>query len=462
MTQSGIEETIIGYFDGRLSDSEAAELLHLVSVSPEIRQAFQEHREIRAVAQQARVNVMIRPEIEDRLFAHIETLAAGSVEEDEVAAPFWVRGRAAGVAFLLLLAAGLYYGYETYQSGQAGSDGVKRLVAGSELPLLPTAPKANASTATNGVSSSLDNGTIGPVGGVPPAPSKPPVLFGAINKNAGMIPVTADWVVIDPNSAQGREITLNNLIAAAQIEHSEKVEHVMIEWEAEACSRDELGLDPLVHPITKDVPETVGTPEAKTIGELEKIAPQSAKHFEAAFETSSGFAVPSTGQTVPVLADFRLSGAYAFGAADLLGGRVVNGIYSGLSSTNSTTSDGTSIVVNRNLESERKWAAEVFYTHRLNAGSLQVDLTGGAGYIFPSATTSATTLSLELGARLPFSEHIYGNFSVGITRYHSTAATLDQVAQDQAAASNQPVLVSGSNVHNTLNGRLYYGLSYRF
>ena len=50
---SGLEDKIIAYFDGGLSDSGSAELLHLASVSPEIRGLFREHEMLRELAHEA-------------------------------------------------------------------------------------------------------------------------------------------------------------------------------------------------------------------------------------------------------------------------------------------------------------------------------------------------------------------------------------------------------------------------
>ena len=100
-----IEDTIIAYLDGRLNDADSAELLHRVSVSPEIRQMFQEHEALRQISYRAARNAVVSPELEESLFARI---AAIKESRDVVApVPFWSMPRIsamAGVTAIIALA----------------------------------------------------------------------------------------------------------------------------------------------------------------------------------------------------------------------------------------------------------------------------------------------------------------------------------------------------------------------
>src|SRR2546421_10782766 len=78
---AGLEDKIIAYFDGSLSDADSAELLHRVSVSPEIRELFREHEMLRDLAHEAARSVTISPEIESSLFSRIEALSGNVVRE---------------------------------------------------------------------------------------------------------------------------------------------------------------------------------------------------------------------------------------------------------------------------------------------------------------------------------------------------------------------------------------------
>jgi hypothetical protein len=105
-----IEDTIIAYFDGRLTDAERAELLHRVSVSPEIRDLFQQHEMMRDMSLRAARNVTVRPAIEEAVFANV---AAMIQKDSRRAVGFWTvkRGAIAGVV-AALFAVGLAESYE--------------------------------------------------------------------------------------------------------------------------------------------------------------------------------------------------------------------------------------------------------------------------------------------------------------------------------------------------------------
>src|ERR1700733_11166603 len=104
MKEYQIEDTIVAYFDGRLNDSECAELLHRVSVSPEIREIFQEHEAMRLMSYRAMRNVTVSPELEDAVFARVAALE--ETREKVMPVAFWtlpkisaMAGAAALIAF---------------------------------------------------------------------------------------------------------------------------------------------------------------------------------------------------------------------------------------------------------------------------------------------------------------------------------------------------------------------------
>src|SRR5581483_159130 len=107
-----IEDTIIAYFDGRLNDTESAELMHRVSVSPEIRDLFEQHRALRQLAVRAARNISIAPELEEAVFSRIEALE----QEERLPAGWWSLRRIStmtSVIALLLLA--VTASWETYK-----------------------------------------------------------------------------------------------------------------------------------------------------------------------------------------------------------------------------------------------------------------------------------------------------------------------------------------------------------
>lgn len=96
---SGLEDKIIAYFDGELSDADSAELLHRVSVSPEIRDLFREHEMLRGLAHEATRSAAIRPEIESSLFSKIEAIASKPSREK----PMFIFSRRTAMALALAL-----------------------------------------------------------------------------------------------------------------------------------------------------------------------------------------------------------------------------------------------------------------------------------------------------------------------------------------------------------------------
>jgi hypothetical protein len=56
-----------------------------------------------------------------------------------------------------------------------------------------------------------------------------------------------------------------------------------------------------------------------------------------------------------------------------------------------------------------------------------------------------------------------GTAGFSLMRIHSTAPSLDQVITNElSTAGNMPVVFEGSDIRNTLNGRIQYGFAYRF
>src|ERR1051325_4684317 len=96
---SGLEDKIIAYFEGELSDADSAELLHRVSVSPEIRDLFREHEMLRTLAHEATRSATIRPEIEASIFSRVEAMASKASREK----PMFIFSRRTAVALALAL-----------------------------------------------------------------------------------------------------------------------------------------------------------------------------------------------------------------------------------------------------------------------------------------------------------------------------------------------------------------------
>ena len=142
---SGLEDTIISYFDGGLSDADSAELLHRVSVSPEIRELFREHEMLRGLAHEATRSVMVRPEIEAQIFSRVEALAGS--EQREKAMFVFSRRTAMALALALIYPGSLgYFVPKLFSGNPQAAIGSKRVMpqeisqAVSPVPSQASAP----------------------------------------------------------------------------------------------------------------------------------------------------------------------------------------------------------------------------------------------------------------------------------------------------------------------------------
>src|SRR5438045_3870341 len=95
-----IEDTVIAYLDGRLTDVEGAELLHRVSVSPEIREIYEQHELLRSMSFRAARNVSVAPELEDALFKRINAMQ----HEEKLPAGFWSMRKISTTAAVIAVA----------------------------------------------------------------------------------------------------------------------------------------------------------------------------------------------------------------------------------------------------------------------------------------------------------------------------------------------------------------------
>ena len=73
---------------------------------------------------------------------------------------------------------------------------------------------------------------------------------------------------------------------------------------------------------------------------------------------------------------------------------------------------------------------------------------------------SGYSLGAEAGLRIPLSENMMFNAAFSLSRVHSNAQTSEQILSSESAGT--PVLLESSDIHNTIYGRLHYGLLYRF
>ena len=84
-----------------------------------------------------------------------------------------------------------------------------------------------------------------------------------------------------------------------------------------------------------------------------------------------------------------------------------------------------------------------------------MEFTAGAGVV-----PNGFSISAEAGIRIPISENIMFDGAFALSRIHSNVPTGDELLR--AENSGKPVILSGPDIHTTLNGRLYYGVLYKF
>jgi hypothetical protein len=72
--RASIEDTIIAYFDHRLSDAESADLLHRVSTDPQSHQLFKQHEAVRTRINAASAGVVVFPRMDDNVMANIAAI----------------------------------------------------------------------------------------------------------------------------------------------------------------------------------------------------------------------------------------------------------------------------------------------------------------------------------------------------------------------------------------------------
>jgi len=183
-------------------------------------------------------------------------------------------------------------------------------------------------------------------------------------------------------------------------------------------------------------------------------------NFELGLQTATGYTLPANALNVQPFAEARLTADYLLDESNVVGVHITRGFFQTLPGVTSTTTS-SAVILRRNLSSELEYAEELFYGHRFllsNNSGLAIEASAGIGLI-----PNGSTISVELGFKMPMSSHLMGAVGFSLSRIHSNAESLDQLLSSQLAnSSDTPVILRGSNIRNTLNGRLEYGLAYRF
>ena len=427
MKEYQIEETIIAYFDGRLTDSEGAELLHRVSISPEIRQLFSEHEMLRNMAYRSVQNVSVRPELEDALFTSIAALQ----QEEKTAAVlpqasgFWsVRRISIAAAVVGLLLAGIGDSIElganhttNHIATQAHTNAQQPLASSNVISgnsaLLPGNLVTPALPATTGKGSIHTNraNTLN--------------LHAAVSKglNAGI--ETSNLPLADTTA-------LDRMIAMAP--------------------------EPRITPVNNINRQQVGEPTRATLRDL--FTANEPSRFEIGLMTSGGvFTRPADGISLNPFSAYHLQASYSLGEHDRVGVRAASEFLQYLQTSSNAGTGFTSVT--GSMEQRRVLSYTLFYerVQEVNAGRFYVIGGVGAGlYSLGSLASAGNLVSAELGLRLPLSDRLFAGATIMVSRMHQNGLSKEELISSQPG----PAIYSGQDIHNTLNEVFLYGLSYRF
>ena len=458
--RESIEDRIIAYFDGRMTDGESAELLHRVSVSPEIRKLFREHEVLRELARSAQASAVVRPELEADLFSRIDALAAA--EQAAVLAPVEEKKRRRVIPFF----------WSRWRLGLATALGA--FVIGTAITLGPElfdrdgADNADPQSTTKlGASNGTD---------APQIVTKEDIAKDNDIASEAEAPAKQnfDKIIRGDRDYEARQVANERpALLSNKTDRSYKTYRSYTSQEnsggansiADYTSTASTSAEPAatIAPIS-----TVAAKSAMPIGigaekgnipvfRAEDIV-QDEADFEMALETSSGFSYPADGPGIQPFADPRISVGYFLDRHNIVGVRFTSGLFQALPES-SVTTNAAYTSISRNLEQERINNYGVYYTRRVYGvlnDLMNLDASVGAGYI-----SNGYTLSAELGLRLPISSKLFGNISFALTRVHMNAPMMEEIT-NSVSVSDGPVLIEGSDVQNTINGRIHYGLSYQF
>jgi len=407
---SGLEDTIIAYFDGELSDADSAELLHRVSVSPEIRNLFREHEMLRELAHEATKSVMISPAVEASLFSRVEALAENPVREKAILV--FSRRTAILAALALVLISGSL-GYV-----------VPKLFSGGSQYALTVLPKRE-------------------------------------NISLGALPSSPD-VISETKSLSSSNGTYKSYRSYRTYENQLETQNQNTTPIQQTISDKQTSLSDLPEIHSADIHfadvNSDYTRERRSPFDRAENAPESRSFFEASLQTSSGFTYPADAAPIKPFADQRLSFAYHITENNLIGFRLGSGLYQQLGNVTRTTDNGIELLT-RSIETRRSFSEEFYLSHLepiFFARNLLLEFTLGGGFI-----PGGYTLDAEAGLRIPLSDNFMFGAAFALSRVHSNALGSSAILASENS-NGKPVMLDAADIHNTLNGRLHYGLIYRF
>ena len=368
-----IEDTIIAYFDRRLTDEESAELLHRASVSPEIRQLFEDHAALRQMAIRAAQQATIAPELEESLFARIAELQ----EEEKLPVGFWNIRRLSLTAGAVALVLAVVTNFVNF--GNSNPANLSRIASPSAEPISMQFNLANAS-------------------------------FGA--SNIGAVSRTPKDVTHHP--------MLGNDWSSTQTPGATKISEPAMQSEAASITMEPAPRSAQV----ADIPITLESPGTLESLEILDADVATSKYEFALAAPISGFVgpAPASGVSLPTFPQWSASAAYNFDDRNQVGVKATFGQFVGLSTTTSAQAgfrmaDATMQKTNGNME-------ELLYQHRepIAGGLFFVTAGIGGGFYNNSFGSFGNVLSAELGLQIPFGDKMLGGVSFVADRLHQSGS----------------------------------------
>jgi hypothetical protein len=394
-----IEDSIIAYFDKRLSDAERADLLQQVSANSAHRKLFQQHEAIRNRIYRAQLNVAVAPVVEAKLLSTIAAL-------QQHPAPFVPRPMhfpiGAFASVLVAIVSTLYLVAPTLHSFSGATDQRRPMSA----QLLHSSE-----------------------------PSKPNALMGATAANSSSIDILATHLESGKRAARW--------IASDAIQPRDAIstnsEAILPAYEAPSAEEN---ISRIIAPREISIAELPAKSAIALHVNRDRDWQTESPKFECSLIGANGGVYPTGIHHLWDLGGVGISGGYFVGPGNLVGLRV---------SASRARNEGNQFPIRPDSASfATRLSAELYVEHRelLFNGKLIVTGALGAGLI-----QRGNLLSAEVGIRIPVSSRIQLGVAYSLSRTHSA-----EPAQYFDIARN----LIETRSPNSINSRLLYGLSYSF
>jgi hypothetical protein len=371
---------------------------------------------LRELAHEATSSIMVNPEIETSLFSRIEVLAGIPIREKAVL--IFSRRTAVVTALALILISGSF-GYLA-----------PKFFSGNSHEAVQSPGQSKNAVKMSSVTSPLDNSLS--MIALPTVPS----TIKSKAFHTGTVAVIGNNFSVASNKTDAMDM-------------------------AKRSAFGNVASVPDIKPValrSEDVHIDIGS-ERHSPFDRENSSPESRSLFEVSLQTSSGFTYPANATPITPFADQRLSIAYHITENNLIGFRLGSGLYQQLGNISRQQESGVEVLT-RSIETQRSFSEEFYLSHLEPVfffAPFTVEFSLGGGFI-----PNGYSVDAEAGVRIPFTENWIMGIDFALSRVHSNALSSSAILASETSATMQPILLESIDIHNTLNGRLHYGLIYIF